>query len=433
MSFLNSIISSIETKDPSKYAPPPAPARKPRQPSASAPGSARSSADTEQRDRERSLSASSSGVKRRADTDWRNEDIRAKVARSDAVTVKSAPRELPQSKTLAATATTKATASSQLEPGVMKPGVVKPGVSKQFSLVSKTPVSKTLPTTPSSSANPVSAGQTKAITAAKPINASLSTSTTKLATATSKPNASIPATKPSAATKPAPPAPVQSKPPPKGSYAEIMARAKALQEKAPAPPAVGLIKHQPQTKERLSKAQLKKKAEEAKLKEREGAKAKKAGGKLSRSSSDISTHETRQERLKALKKAGGPEYRGTARPPAAAPEPPAYKGTARKPPQGRANGSRLKSGRNSSTRRSHLDKYLGTDEEDEGGDYFGGYDDYYSESSDMEAGISDVEEEEALALMYAKKEDEEELRAEMAAKREKLERKKRFAAAAAKR
>lgn len=171
------------------------------------------------------------------------------------------------------------------------------------------------------------------------------------------------------------------------------------------------------------------------MKEQEQAKAKKATGKLSRSSSNISNptvpghNESRQDKIKALKKSSGPEYKGTARPRPAAPEPPAYKGTARRPPPERANTSRLKTSRNNPARRSRLDEYLATDEEDEGGDYFGGYDDYYSDSSeDMEAGISDVEQEEALALRYAKKEDEEELKAEMAARREKLERKRRLAA-----
>lgn len=79
-----------------------------------------------------------------------------------------------------------------------------------------------------------------------------------------------------------------------------------------------------------------------------------------------------------------------------------------------------------------MDDYLGTDEEDEG-DYAGDYDDYYSESSDMEAGLDDVEEEEAVALKSAQREDEKEWQAELAAKREKMERRKKLTALASRR
>lgn len=68
-----------------------------------------------------------------------------------------------------------------------------------------------------------------------------------------------------------------------------------------------------------------------------------------------------------------------------------------------------------------MDDYLGTDEEDEG-EYANDYDDYYSESSDMEAGLNDVEREEASALKSAQREDEEEWQAELAAKKEKMDR-----------
>ncbi|KAI5306891.1 hypothetical protein KEM56_006591 [Ascosphaera pollenicola] len=412
MSFLNSLISSIETRDPTKYAPPPAPARKPRQPppsaSASVSGSARSSAETEQRDRARSLSSSSVGVKRKAESISRNDDIRTKVMRPETV-VKNVSREphVPAS-----------TPSSQVRPGISK--------SSSAPKTSSNPPFKPAPKP--APANATSTTQPKTST---PRLTTPSASSTTTAMTTTKSAPATAASKPTTASKPAPSAPIQSKPPPKGSYAEIMARAKALQEKAPAPPEiVPVVKHLPQPKERLSKVQLKKKAEEAKLKEQEEAKAKKQAGKLSRSSSNVSAPESRQEKIKALKKSDGPEYRGTARPRPAAPEPPAYKGTARRPPPERQNPSRLKTARSHPARRSRLDEYLATDEEDEGGDYFGGYDDYYSDSSeDMEAGISDVEQEEALALRFAKKEDEEELKAEMAAKREKLARKKKLMAA----
>jgi hypothetical protein len=77
-----------------------------------------------------------------------------------------------------------------------------------------------------------------------------------------------------------------------------------------------------------------------------------------------------------------------------------------------------------------MDEYLGTDEEDEG-ELANDYDDYYSESSDMEAGLYDVEEEERRALAAARREDEEDIRAEAAAKQEKLERRRKLAMLAA--
>jgi hypothetical protein len=79
-----------------------------------------------------------------------------------------------------------------------------------------------------------------------------------------------------------------------------------------------------------------------------------------------------------------------------------------------------------------MDEYLGTDEEDEG-EYANDYEDYYSESSDMEAGFDDVDEEEAAALAAARREDIEDMRAEAAAKQEKLDRRKKLTMLASKR
>lgn len=117
-----------------------------------------------------------------------------------------------------------------------------------------------------------------------------------------------------------------------------------------------------------------------------------------------------------------PSYKGTAKP-TQTPEPPTYRGTAGLP------SNRGGSDRRHQSRNSRQNEYLGTDEEDEGD--LGGYDDYYSDaSSDMEAGMDDVDREEAAALEFAKREDEKELRQEMAAKKEKLERQRKLAALA---
>lgn len=205
------------------------------------------------------------------------------------------------------------------------------------------------------------------------------------------------------------PAPAPSKPPPKGSYAEIMARAKALQDKAPAQ--VGMLRHQAVPKERLSKVERKRRMMEAKAQEKAARRSGKqiGPGLVSKGKPAVKKPEP-----------DVPSYKGTAKP-AKVPEVPAYRGTAGLPASRGVNDRRA-----SGKRR---DEYLGTDEEDEG-DY-GGYDDFYSDvSSDMEAGFDDVEEEEGVALKSARKEDEEEARREMAAKKEKMERQRKLAALA---
>ncbi|CAG7945759.1 unnamed protein product [Penicillium olsonii] len=215
------------------------------------------------------------------------------------------------------------------------------------------------------------------------------------------------------AAKPAPAAaPVSSKPPPKGSFAAIMAQAKAAQDKAPIQ--AGMLKHQAGPKERLSKVERKRRQEEELAKEKEA-----------RSGKKVSTGVSAKDKPARKRDTDGPSYKGTAKP-TQTPEPPAYRGTAGLPSNRSAHDRRHQS------RNSRQNEYLGTDEEDEG-DYggYGGYDDYYSDaSSDMEAGIDDVDREEAAALKFAKREDEEELRQEMAAKKEKLERQRKLAALA---
>ncbi|KAF7525812.1 hypothetical protein PCG10_004562 [Penicillium crustosum] len=245
-----------------------------------------------------------------------------------------------------------------------------------------------------------------------------------VSTTTSRPTMPKPTPKPSlaAAPKVAPsrkePAPkptaagaaTASKPPPKGSFAEIMAQAKAKQETAPV--GVGLLRHQAGPKERLTKVERKRRMMELQAKEKEARSGRKAGSGVSAKGKPA----VRQ------RDSEGPSYKGTAKP-TQTPEPLTYRGTAGLP------SNRGGSDRRHQSRNSRQNEYLGTDEEDEGD--FGGYDDYYSDaSSDMEAGIDDVDREEAAALEFAKREDEKELRAEMAAKKEKLERQRKLAALA---
>ncbi|KAJ5738868.1 hypothetical protein N7493_002023 [Penicillium malachiteum] len=220
---------------------------------------------------------------------------------------------------------------------------------------------------------------------------------------------------PKAAPTAAPTAPAKA--PPKGSYADLMAQAKAMQDKAPK---VGMLQHhQTEPKARNSHREFKQRIKDAKKLGRAEARNKKL-------SPDPPVRERRRKRTPEFpSRKSSPEsisYKGTAKP-TQTPEPPTYRGTAGLP--GKTGGN---------DRRQHgkhrKNEYLGTDEEDEGDDY--GYDDgFYSDvSSDMEAGFNDVEEEDRFALKNARKEDEEELRQEMAAKKEKMERQKRLAALA---
>jgi hypothetical protein len=189
-----------------------------------------------------------------------------------------------------------------------------------------------------------------------------------------------------------------------------MAQAKAKQETVPV--GVGLLRHQAGPKERLTKVERKRRMMELQAKEKEARSGRKAGPGVSAKDKPAVRQRDSQE----------PSYKGTAKP-TQTPEPPIYRGTAGLPSNRGGKDRRYQS------RNSRQNEYLGTDEEDEGD--LGGYDDYYSDaSSDMEAGIDDVDREEAAALEYAKREDEKELRAEMAAKKEKLERQRKLAALA---
>lgn len=200
---------------------------------------------------------------------------------------------------------------------------------------------------------------------------------------------------------------VTSKPPPKGSYADLMMKAKELQQKAPT--TVGKIKHQPAPKEKLSKAERKRRILEGQTKDRNprlGTKSASPGAGIGGKAgvAGLGRKRTPEE----------PTYKGTGRPTQPPPQP-EYRGTAGLPSRRGANDRKDLSRQ---SKRSRMDEYLATDEEDEG-DYGAEQDDYYSESSDMEAGLDDVEEEEQSALKAARREDEEEWHAELAAKQAK--------------
>ena len=210
-----------------------------------------------------------------------------------------------------------------------------------------------------------------------------------------------------------PPAPDVAKVPKKGSYAEIMARAKASQSNAMA---VGVISHKPKDKIAISykkELKMKKKA----IKNRKlGIKDESrpgSSGSLSSSPPPVSADH---------KKASQPAYKGTA---SSKPQP-TYKGTMK---AGLTAPSKSTSrDRNGHGPRNRYDEYAATDEDDlddvEEDDYGS------EESEDMEAGFSDVEEEENIATKTARKEDEEEARLEAKLKSEKEARKKKLEAMA---
>lgn len=206
--------------------------------------------------------------------------------------------------------------------------------------------------------------------------------------------------------------------PPKGSYAALMAEAKAAQKQR-AKSEVGLIKHQPSSKVRLSKTERRKREE--------GDKAIRA--KLGKQPQQNSKVEKRA-RLTALKRTES-SYKGTAKPASAVS---AYRGTAGLPSQHRPSSAdaRHKAGQKS----RKYDEYLGTDEEDEvDGSGVDDEEDGYGTgaSSDMEADAFDVEEEELEALRAAREDDARELKQENERKLEKEKRKRALEALARKR
>lgn len=212
-------------------------------------------------------------------------------------------------------------------------------------------------------------------------------------------------------------------PPKKGSYAEIMARAKASQAAAAV---VGVIKHKP--KEALSNKK------EILLRKKGLLNDKKAGSKAVRGALNNKGTESleakKQTDAGGSKKASPSGYKGTA---TAKPQP-SYKGTMksaertnsikRRPSNARyENGSRGASSiRPSASRSGYVSDQGDEDEEEEDGE------DVASDLStdDMEAGFSDVEDEEIHATKFARKEDEEQAKLEARLKKEKEERRKRL-------
>jgi hypothetical protein len=223
---------------------------------------------------------------------------------------------------------------------------------------------------------------------------------------------------PKSGSAPATPTNANAKTPAKGSFAELMARAKAAQTEN-GPNQVGVLKHQSVQKEKVSKMAERKRQEEEKAK---SIKEKPAGRQLDAKGRP----QIKSRSASPAKRTDQAKVTKTPRPPLHAPATSTYKGTMGK------QSDRKQPPKN----RRRYDEYLGTDEEedsdiaDEGDDV----DDYGSDaSSDMEAGAFDLEEEDQRALKHAKEEDARELALENQLKREKEEKRKKLMALAAKR
>ncbi|KAH8820332.1 hypothetical protein F5884DRAFT_43439 [Xylogone sp. PMI_703] len=228
-----------------------------------------------------------------------------------------------------------------------------------------------------------------------------------------------------------------SKPPKKGSFAEIMARAKAAQANLGA---VGKIQHKKIEKreredikgrriQKLGKTLASDKANgklgQMPLKDGRNGAQEHSGkiGVVSKSSEKDKGQPEKKIKKAALATTG---YTGTARP-----KPGGARLGAASSSRSTMNGHRSHGYGGTSSSKRHYESEEDEDEDEEEDEEE--EEDYYSDvSSDMEAAIFEVDEEEAYAERIARQEDAEALREEMRLKREKLEKKKRLMAMAKK-
>lgn len=227
-------------------------------------------------------------------------------------------------------------------------------------------------------------------------------------------------------------------PPKKGSYAEIMARAKASHT---ASAHVGIIKHKP--KEKLSKKEQIALAKGLTIKTKQNTKDSSADPKIISPLTPDGNTKPRTNGVASAKKTLQPSYTGTAKPKPT----PSYKGTMKPLPSTSVS---KKPARDTDSERSHprsrstsvthhahpkarsraivSSASSAEDDEEEEEEAEG---EYGSDLSDMEAGFSDVEEEDERALKAAKKEDQFEAMMERELKRQKDRKKREVAMLAA--
>ncbi|KAK5106109.1 hypothetical protein LTS08_000226 [Lithohypha guttulata] len=213
-----------------------------------------------------------------------------------------------------------------------------------------------------------------------------------------------------------------AKPAPRGSYADLLARAKEAQQ-TKTPSQIGMIHHKATDKVKPSK--LNEKLAERKKEDQDKSKP---GLPLSKAGT-TGKSESRYRIGSPVKKVEKDIPKQPKKPQPPLHGPAVYKGTMGQAAKRPVDEIRRK-------KPSRNDDYLGTDEEDEG-DY--GYDDededdYGSDASDaMEGGgFDELEEEERMAEKIARDEDARELALEQRLKKEKLERKQKLAALAKK-
>lgn len=210
-----------------------------------------------------------------------------------------------------------------------------------------------------------------------------------------------------------PTTPTSGTAPKKGSYQEILARAKAQQAQATQ---VGVIKHK-----KVEKPVKKDKVAQPSTQQVEAKKGV--------TSKDGGRNRTEDVKIKAAgivkpkKKAAELGYSGTMRPSAAVPS---YKGTMKAGAGSKSSSGRPQDSGYRGTAGRDKGRYASySDEEDEEEDY------YSDASSDMEAGTWDVEEEENFSLRAARKEDLEAEKQEDEHRRQKELRRKQLAKMAA--
>ena len=199
-----------------------------------------------------------------------------------------------------------------------------------------------------------------------------------------------------------------TKPAPKGSYAEMMARAKQSAEQRVLSQ-VGTIKHQETKKDKMSRIAEKRKMEQDK------AKASKPGTPAG----------VKKDARRDVRRSASPVKKDISHPgkPSTVPLKATYKGTMGMA----ASRSRSQNNGRPGARKPRYDEYLGTDEEDNSDLLDREEDGYGSDaSSDMEAGFDDMELEDTKALRAAKDDDAQEIALENKLKREKEERRKKL-------
>lgn len=207
--------------------------------------------------------------------------------------------------------------------------------------------------------------------------------------------------------------------PRKGTYQEVLARAKAAQETHSV---IGVIKHKPAVKLRQRENQKKNMVQPYNLKQRSSSKPSERFNKAHSAQENLQMSR-RAERNGKKRQRIDLDYKGTMRPPSRSLT------DSRSAKSGMESSTSFSSSKKSYRSSLHVDsehnRIFSSDMEEDS-------ENYSSEaSSDMEAAAFDLEEEEQQSLSVAKKEDEAAAAEELELKRKKVERRKMLAQMAA--